>query len=194
MALTEKKKKEALAKLRETFSLLGVNTDSDGFRETPERILKLWEMEVTRTVDAHDLDCLTTFPNKDKLSQIVAVTHIAFSSWCEHHILPYMGYVHIGYVPDKKLLGLSKFARIVYHFADRPTIQEELTENIANFIFKKIKPTALIVVVQADHTCMSTRGVRNSTSRTITSALKPNPEAIDKGEFFELVKLNSLGR
>lgn len=168
---------------------LGDDPNRPGLVDTPSRIVKMVEKDIFQTVGRDpDPDTMKVFPNSG-YDQIVAVTHISFSSFCEHHFLPYMGYAHIGYIPGKSVLGLSKFARIVNHFAARPTIQEELTENVSAYIKRVLKPKGLMVVVSAAHTCMTSRGIRNLTSKTTTSSVyNLSPDA--KMEFLELVKLN----
>ena len=118
-------------------------------------------------------ECLTAF-NNPSYDEMVASTHIPFYSLCAHHILPFFGKVHIAYIPDKKIIGLSKLARIADHFARRPQTQERMTSQIAEFIMKVegLEPKGCMVVVEAEHLCMSMRGICKPGHNTITSALR----------------------
>ena len=104
---------------------------------------------------------------------MVIVKDIPFSSMCEHHLLPFVGKAHIAYIPaDNKIIGISKFARIVDNFAKRPQVQERLTSDIADFLDENLKPKGVAVIIEAEHMCMSIRGARASGSKTQTSALR----------------------
>lgn len=115
---------------------------------------------------------LTTFPNPERYSGIVAVTGIPIYSVCAHHFLPFFGTAHVGYVPGQRLLGLSKLARVVDHFARRPQLQERLTEQVARLIEDRIAPTGVIVSVEARHLCMEMRGVSKPGAITTTTAAR----------------------
>jgi GTP cyclohydrolase I len=113
----------------------------------------------------------TTFPNDEAYEGLVLVRDIAFTSLCEHHLLPFSGVAHIGYLPDEQIVGLSKLARTVDTFARRLQVQERLTQQIADWLHARLRPRGLGVVLEAEHQCMSLRGARASGSRTVTSAL-----------------------
>lgn len=135
--------------------------------DTPRRFVHaLWEMTHR---DPEDIK-LTTFPTTS--DEMVIVDNIPFTSLCAHHLLPFTGVCHIGYVPAGQIIGLSKFARMVRYFSHRPSVQEELTSEIANFIYDQLDPKGLGVIMQAQHSCMSIRGVRSVGSSTTTNCFK----------------------
>lgn len=111
----------------------------------------------------------TTFPWDKGSNQIIAITHMEFASLCAHHMLPYMGVAHVGYIPNQKVCGLSKIVRIVDHYSHRPSIQEDLTEKIATFLMEQLTPRGCGVVIEATHLCMALRGVVRPGHITVTS-------------------------
>jgi GTP cyclohydrolase I len=133
---------------------------------------------------------LTTFPNTEAYDELVLVEDIPVRSVCEHHMLPFVGVAHIGYLPDARILGLSKFARVVDFFSHRAQTQERLTKQIAEHLQEQLSPRGVGVVIEAEHTCMSLRGVRAVGARTITSALfgtlRENPST--RAEFLSLTR------
>jgi GTP cyclohydrolase IA len=114
---------------------------------------------------------LTTFPNGEEYDELVLVEDIPVRSLCEHHILPFVGVAHVGYLPGARILGLSKFARMVDLHARQPQTQERLTKNIADQLQQELEPRGVGVVIEAEHSCMSLRGARAERARTVTSAL-----------------------
>ena len=114
---------------------------------------------------------MTTFPNDEGYDELVLARAIPVRSVCEHHLLPFTGVAHVGYLPGQRILGLSKLARIVEHFARRPQVQERLTKQIADCLCEHLRPRGAGVVIEAEHTCMTIRGVQAAGSRTVTSAL-----------------------
>jgi GTP cyclohydrolase IA len=145
---------------------LGVSTDTESLRETPRRMAKAYA-ELFRS-DEFDL---TTFPNDEHYDELVLVRDIPLRSVCEHHLLPFVGVAHVGYLPGERILGLSKLARTVSHFASRPQVQERLTAQIATWLNDQLDPKGVGVVVEAEHTCMTLRGTQAVGSRTVTSTL-----------------------
>src|SRR5262249_14260314 len=135
---------------------LGVPLDTEELRETPGRLARayaeLFESEPFR---------LTTFPNDEGYDELVLARDIPFRTVCEHHLLPFSGLAHVGYLPGDRILGLSKLARIVGHFAARPQTQERMTRQIADFLDTELSPVGAGVVLEAEHTCMTLRGVRS---------------------------------
>jgi len=130
----------------------------------------------------------TTFPNPG-YDQMVILKNIDFSSLCSHHLLPFHGKAHIGYIPDKKICGISKLARTVDKFASRPQTQEELTQNIADFLEKKLKPLGVMIVMEAQHDCMRIRGVKKQNSVMVTSAIRGLFEKQEvREEFLKLIR------
>jgi GTP cyclohydrolase I len=134
---------------------LGVALDSESTRGTPGRMARAYaELFAPRPFD------LTTFPNDEGYDELVLARAIPVRSVCEHHLLPFAGVAHVGYLPGDRILGLSKLARVVEHFACRPQLQERLTKQVADWLEDNLTPRGVGVVVEAEHTCMTLRGVR----------------------------------
>ena len=131
----------------------------------------------------------TTFPNDEDYDELVVAREIAFSSVCEHHLLPFSGVAHIGYLPGDRLIGLSKLARVVHHFSRRLQVQERLTTQISDWLMDTLHPRGVGVVLEAEHTCMSIRGVRTRGARTLTSSLAGlvRDDLRTRSEFLSLV-------
>src|SRR5215470_2096572 len=145
---------------------LGVDLDEDGLRDTPGRMARAYA-ELFEPAPLR----LTTFENAEGYDELVIAREIPFRTVCEHHLLPFAGVAHVGYLPGERILGLSKLARLVEHFAARPQTQERLTKQIADSLAARLQPRGTGVVLEAEHTCMTLRGVRARGSTTITSAL-----------------------
>jgi GTP cyclohydrolase IA len=151
---------------QEFLEALGISTDSPGLRDSPARMARAYaEMLTPRAFE------LTTFPNDEKYDELVVVKAIPVQSLCEHHLLPFTGIAHVGYLPGDRILGLSKFARVVELFARRPQVQERLTQQVAGWLDDQLAPRGVGVVIEAEHSCMSLRGVRAAGTLTRTSAL-----------------------
>jgi GTP cyclohydrolase I len=145
---------------------LGVNRESESLAGTPARVARAYgELLTPVSFEA------TTFPNDEGYDELVLARDIPFSSLCEHHLLPFTGVAHVGYLPGKRLLGLSKLARVVTYYSRRLQIQERLTKQVADWLVAELSPKGVGVVLEAEHTCMSMRGVRAAGTRTVTSAL-----------------------
>ena len=156
----------AEAAATEMLHALGISTDSESLRRTPRRMVRAYaEFFSSPTFD------MTTFPNDENYDELVLARSIPMRSVCEHHLLPFVGVAHVGYLPGERILGLSKLARVVNHFAARPQVQERLTKQIANWLDEQLSPKGVGVVIEAEHTCMTLRGVRAADSSTVTSAL-----------------------
>jgi GTP cyclohydrolase I len=166
-------------------SALGLRVDSEEMAETPRRMAHAYAEMLT--VPA--FDC-TTFANTENYDELVLIQDIPVRSLCEHHMLPFVGVAHIGYLPGDRILGLSKFARMVDFFAQRPQTQERLTKQIAEHLRDQLSPRGVGVVVEAEHTCMSLRGVRAVGARTVTSALfgTVREDASARAEFLSLTR------
>lgn len=166
-------------------SALGLPIDSVEMAETPRRMVQAY----AEMLDVGAFD-LTTFPNTEAYDELVLVEDIPVRSVCEHHMLPFVGVAHIGYLPDARILGLSKFARVVDFFSHRAQTQERLTKQIAEHLQEQLSPRGVGVVIEAEHTCMSLRGVRAVGARTVTSALfgtlRENPSS--RAEFLSLTR------
>ncbi|MBE6753781.1 MAG: GTP cyclohydrolase I FolE [Ruminococcaceae bacterium] len=160
------------AAVREMLLAIGEDPDRDGLRETPDRVARMYE-ETLGNIHEDPSKHIKLFEDSTGNDEMVVVKEIPLYSMCEHHLLPFIGVCHIAYIPTGgRVLGLSKFARIVDCFARRPQVQERLTNQIADFIEESLQPKGVAVIIEAEHLCMSMRGVRASGSRTQTSALR----------------------
>jgi GTP cyclohydrolase I len=136
---------------------------------------------------------LTTFPNDEGYNELVMATAIPVQSVCEHHLLPFVGVAHVGYLPGDRILGLSKLARVVEHFACRPQVQERLTKQVADWLADQLRPKGVGVVIEAEHSCMTLRGVQAVGSSTVTSTMLGvlREDARSRQEFFALTGVNA---
>ena len=164
-------KEKIMQAVRDILIAVGENPDREGLKETPKRVANMYE-EIFAGLNDDPKRHLKFFDEKSN-DEMVVVRDIPFSSMCEHHLLPFVGKAHIAYIPsDNKIIGLSKFARIVDNFAKRPQVQERLTSDIADFLEENLSPKGVAVIVEAEHTCMNIRGAKASGSSTMTSALR----------------------
>jgi GTP cyclohydrolase I len=145
---------------------LGTDPDAPGLADTPRRMAEAYA-ELLTPVPFEP----TTFPNSDGYDELVVAGSIPFHSLCEHHLLPFHGVAHIGYLPGERIIGLSKLARVVELFARDLQVQERLTQQIADWLDERLAPRGVGVVLEAEHLCMSLRGVQKHGARTVTSAL-----------------------
>jgi GTP cyclohydrolase I len=151
---------------RELLIALGADLELDGLRETPRRVAAAYaELLTPEPFD------LTTFPNEEGYDELVLVRDIAFQSLCMHHLLPFHGVAHVAYLASERILGLSKLARVVEHFSRALQLQERLTTQVAGWLQDQLRPKGVGVVLEAEHLCMSLRGVQKPGAVTITSAL-----------------------
>jgi len=151
---------------RDLLRALGADVESEGFQETPRRVADAYaELLTPQPFRA------TTFPNDDGYDQLIVAQAIPFHSLCMHHLLPFHGVAHVGYIPDERIIGLSKLGRVVELFARDLQIQERLTTQIAGWLQSELEPKGVGVVLEAEHMCMSMRGVQKFGSKTVTSAL-----------------------
>jgi GTP cyclohydrolase I len=164
---------------------LGQPIGSDGMAETPRRLAHAYAEMLTS--DSFDF---TTFANAEGYDELVLVEDIPVRSVCEHHMLPFVGVAHVGYLPADRILGLSKFARLVEFYGHRAQTQERLTQQVAAHLERNLAPRGVGVVIEAEHTCMSLRGVRAAGTRTVTSALlgtlRTDPSS--RAEFLSLTR------
>jgi GTP cyclohydrolase I len=166
---------------------LGQDPASEHLVDTPRRVAHAFaELLTPRSFD------LTTFPNDEGYDELVLVRDIPFQSLCQHHLLPFHGVAHVGYVPADRVLGLSKLARVVELFASGLQVQERLTQQVAGWLDEQLVPKGVGVVLEAEHMCMSLRGVKAQGSRTITSAVRGllQNDGRSRQEFFALTGLS----
>jgi GTP cyclohydrolase I len=167
---------------------LGLDVDAEALADTPRRLVDAYrELFTPRSFD------LTTFANDEGYDELVLARSIPVQSVCEHHLLPFVGVAHVGYLPGDRILGLSKLARVVELFARRPQVQERLTKQVADWLDDRLAPRGVGVVIEAEHTCMTLRGVRASGSTTVTSTLLGTlrEDARSRAEFLALTGLTS---
>ncbi len=158
------------AAVREILIAVGEDPDREGLMETPDRVARMYaEMFSGLRKDPREF-LGKTFT--EKYDEMVLVKDIGFDSMCEHHLLPFMGKAHIAYVPNGKIVGLSKLARIVEVLSRRPQVQERMTEQLADLITEELNPGGVGVILEATHTCMTIRGVRKPNSLMTTSAMR----------------------
>jgi GTP cyclohydrolase IA len=171
--------------VRSLLLALGQDPDTEHLLRTPQRVARAYA-ELLRP---EEFD-LTTFANDEDYDELVLVRDIPFRSLCEHHMLPFRGVAHVGYLPDQRIVGLSKLARVVESFAQGMQVQERLTQQVADCLDSHLSPKGVGVVIEAEHHCMSMRGVRAQGAVTSTSAvrgqLRHDPAA--RQEFFSLVR------
>ena len=158
------------AAVREILAAVGEDPKREGLRETPGRVARMYA-EMFAGLHTDPKPYLQKFFT-EQYDEVVLVSDITFHSVCEHHLLPFMGKAHIGYLPDGKVIGLSKLARVVDVVSSRPQVQERMTETIANLLETELAAKGVAVVVEASHTCMTIRGVRKPGSLCVTSAMK----------------------
>ena len=163
---------------------LGVDPEAEGLRETPRRVAAAYaELLTPEPFDA------TTFTNEGGYDELVVLTDISFTSLCEHHLLPFTGVAHVGYLPGERIIGLSKLPRVVEHRSRRLQVQERLTLEIADWLEGSLQPRGVGVVLEARHGCMAVRGVRQPEAVTTTSALRGRlrEDARTRQEFLDLI-------
>lgn len=156
--------------VREILAAVGEDPDREGLLETPARVARMYA-EMFGGLHQDPREHTQKF-FAEKYDEVVLVRDISFSSMCEHHLLPFTGKAHIAYIPNGKVIGLSKLARVVEVHARRPQVQERLTEDVANLLVSELGAKGVAVVVEASHSCMTIRGVRKPGSLCVTSAMK----------------------
>jgi len=152
---------------RDLLDALGADLDDDGLRDTPRRVADAYAELLTPSPFR-----ATTFPNDDGYDELIVARSIPFHSLCMHHLLPFHGMAHIGYLPNERIIGLSKFGRVVEYFSRDLQIQERLTTQVADWLERELEPKGVGVVLEAEHLCMSLRGVQKHGAKTVTSALR----------------------
>ncbi len=180
------------AAVRELLDAIGEDVDRDGLRETPARVARMYA-EVFSGLHADPLELVLPVFDEHH-DELIIVKDIPLSSFCEHHLVPWTGHAAVGYLPGKdgRITGLSKLARLVDLFAKRPSVQERLTTQVADALVERLDPRGVIVVVEAEHMCMTVRGVRKPGAKTVTSAVRGvlQTSAVTRSEAMSLI----LGR
>jgi len=168
---------------RELLLALGADLEDEGLRETPRRMVEVYAELLTPRDFAP-----TTFPNDEGYDELVVACDIPFHALCMHHLLPFHGVAHVGYLPGERIIGLSKLARVVDLFARDLQVQERLTEQVAGWLEEQLQPRGVGVVIEAEHTCMTLRGVQARGATTVTSALRGvlREDPRSRQEFFAL--------
>jgi GTP cyclohydrolase I len=156
--------------VREILLAVGEDPDREGLRETPARVARMYAELFAGLHDDPRKHLKKFF--REKCDEVVLVRDISFNSMCEHHMLPFTGTAHVGYLPGSRVVGLSKLARVVESVARRPQVQERMTEQIADLLEEELHARGVAVVVEAIHTCMTVRGVRKPGSVCVTSAMR----------------------
>ncbi|HTO74432.1 MAG TPA: GTP cyclohydrolase I FolE [Thermoanaerobaculia bacterium] len=162
---------EIAARVREIIALLGLDLSDPNLVETPDRVAKMY-LEMFRGLAEGAEPKITVFPNDERYAAMVIEKDIPFYSLCSHHFVPFYGHAHLAYIPNDKIVGLSKMPRIVEFYARRPQLQERLTEQIAGFLEEQLAPQGVMVVIEARHLCVEMRGVKKSGALTVTSAIR----------------------
>ena len=181
---------EAEAAVRTLLEYIGEDPEREGLVETPKRVVKAYD----EFFDGYNQDpaevLQKTFGDIEGFDDILLVKNIEFTSHCEHHIVPINGIAHVAYWPNEEVVGISKLARIVDIFAKRLVSQENMTNAIANCIEENLAPKGIGVYIEADHECMSSRGVKKRTSSTVTSTFRGilREDANERARFFEMIK------
>jgi GTP cyclohydrolase I len=176
------------AAVREILFAIGEDPDREGLLETPRRVADAYAELFAGLYDDPSEHLKVTFDERH--NEMVVLRDIPFASVCEHHLLPFTGYAHIGYIPEGRIVGLSKLARLVDGFAKRPQVQERMTSEIADAIMEELQPDGCGVMIEAVHTCMTIRGVRKPGSAMITSAMRGGfrRRPATRAEFMEIVR------
>jgi GTP cyclohydrolase I len=185
-------KKDIKAAVEKILLAIGEDVDRDGLIDTPKRISEMYA-EIFEGLNI-DPSIYLNVDFEVAHDEMVILRDIPFYSMCEHHFLPFHGEAHVGYIPDGRVVGISKLARVVEGFARRPQLQERLTSQVAETIMDSVKPDGVAVVIEAEHLCMTMRGVRKPGSRMVTSAMRGQFKKSDvtRSEFLALVQSNRL--
>lgn len=173
----------------EIMKLLRLDLSDGNLKDTPTRVAKMY-LELFASLEVGREPKITVFDNKERYSAMVTIKDIPFYSMCAHHFVPFFGVAHVAYIPTTKIVGLSKIPRIVKFYSRMPQLQERMTEQIADYIEKKLEPRGTYVVIEARHLCMEMRGVESEGTKTVTSALRgcfAKPEI--RQEFLDLLKI-----
>ena len=169
-ALSDEEKKESIAQLfAQIMDVMGLDLNDDSLRGTPQRVAKMYIEEIFSGLDPKNKPKVALFDNKYQYNQMLVEKNITFYSNCEHHFVPIIGKAHVAYISSGKVIGLSKLNRIVQYFARRPQVQERLTNQIGVELQQLLATEDVAVIIDAKHLCVSSRGIKDDTSSTVTS-------------------------
>jgi GTP cyclohydrolase I len=173
--------------VREILIAVGEDPNREGLRETPSRVARMYKELFTGLKADPGEHIQASFT--EHYDELVVLRDIAFNSMCEHHLMPFEGKAHVAYLPDGKVVGISKLARVVDDFAHRPQVQERLTSQIADLLMERLEAKGVAVVIEATHTCMTCRGIRKAGSVMVTSAVRGRckSDARTRGEVMTLL-------
>lgn len=181
--------KQKLVKIfSEALEIMGYDVSDQQIKDTPRRIANMWVDEIFVGSFEKEPD-ITFFDNTKEYDEMIVLDNVELKSTCSHHFVPFIGKIHIAYIPDKKIVGVSKLVRIVRWFMRRPQIQEELTKQIADYLEEKLQPKGVAVFIEAKHLCMLVRGVEEANSFMKTSEVRGvfREEKVRK-EFFDIIR------
>ncbi|MCI0548367.1 MAG: GTP cyclohydrolase I FolE [Candidatus Rokubacteria bacterium] len=180
---------EAIAThVRGIMDVLGLDASDPNLEATDLRVARMY-LEMFHGLEEGAAPQITTFPNEEGYQHMVMERDIPFYSLCAHHFVPFYGHAHIAYIPNERILGLSKMVRILEFYAKRPQLQERLTEQVADYLAEKLRPKGAMVVIEARHLCVEMRGVKKSGALTVTSALRGSfHEKPVRQEFLDLLR------
>jgi GTP cyclohydrolase I len=174
--------------MRAIIDALGLDASDPNLKDTHERVAKMY-LEMFHGLSEGAEPTVTVFPNDEHYTAMVMEKDIPFYSMCAHHFVPFYGHAHAAYIPNEKIVGLSKIPRIVEFYARRPQLQERLTEQIAGFLAEKLEPQGVMVVIEARHLCVEMRGVKKPGALTVTSAIRGIfHERSAREEFLDLLR------
>jgi len=178
---------------KEILQILGMDLTDDSLKGTPYRVAKMYVKETFSGLNPANKPEIKLFENKYHYDEMIIEKNITLFSCCEHHLVPIIGKVHIGYLPNGKVIGLSKMNRLVHYYAKRPQVQERLTMQIADGLKEALHSENVAVMIDADHLCVSSRGIHDTNSSTVTTKFSGIfQEARMKSEFFTLLNTNRL--
>jgi len=168
--ISDEEKKEKIAKLfSQIMEVMGLDLTDDSLKGTPKRVAKMYIEEIFSGLNPENKPKIALFDNKYKYNQMLVEKNIQFYSNCEHHFVPIFGKVHVAYISSGKVIGLSKINRIVQYFANRPQVQERLTNQIALELASILETEDIAVIIDAKHLCVASRGIKDNSSATVTS-------------------------
>jgi len=177
---------------REILSILGLDLTDDSLKGTPHRVAKMYVKEMFSGLNPANKPEIRLFENKYHYEDILVEKNITLFSCCEHHLVPIIGKVHVGYIPNGKVIGLSKMNRLVHYYSKRPQVQERLTMQIADGLKEALHSQDVVVVIEADHLCVSSRGIQDTNSNTLTTSFSGKfLEEKFQSDFFRLINIRN---